>query len=313
MWLLDSFTSLSKKVESELNTTINEGFSPVTSIANTIGNTIGSVTGGINESKKLAEQQAVADAKVEADKRQIEAQKTAELAAKEAKPEVNIDQSGNIVVNEDSQLSLGLLIAKYIVIVVFSFFFAMLVANQLIFLPKISRLLIFILVLIIPYIISPFTLIPFAIYYIGLMLWRIYLRSTPEYKDNKISLLPKIYCMLPLTTVEGTTSFARFFKYPFYFPKSEIAERRLVKEQGEYENSLIEHFYKWDEIVKKYPEFNTKFKELSEQFKKLITPVRAPIESVEQVVSIEIEASAPPAETGQQVENISKTESTIPT
>lgn len=303
MWPLDGLNILSQKVQTQLQKNINEGFGPVASIATSIGSTIGAVTGGVNESKKLAEQQAAVDAKVEAQKKaDADAAATKEEEKNATSETVKLDTSGNIVVREDDPVSLALLITKYILTVVFGFFFAMLVANQLIFLPRTIRLLIFILILVVPYILSPIALLPFAVYYIGLMLWRVYLRSTPEYEGKKLSLLPKIYCMLPLTTVEGTTSFARFFKYPFYFPKSEGAERRLQNERVEYENDLKANFYKWDEIVQKYPEFGKKFNELSDQFKELITPILAP--SQQQVVAATDQSatpapSAPPANAEQ--------------
>lgn len=274
MWLLDRFTNT---VQSGLQKTINEGFGPVSSISNAIGSTIGAVTGGVNESKKLAEQQALIDAKIESDKRTAEAKKAEKEEIKDASGvDIELDTSGNIIVKTDDQVSLIMFIVKYILIIVFSLFFAMLITNQLIFLPRVSRLIVFILILVLPYLFSSLILIPIGIYFIGLILWRIYLRATPEYEGIKISLLPKIYCMLPLTTVEGTTSFTRFFKYPFYFPQSDISERRLKKEQGQYENDLKANFYKWEEIVNKYPEFNTMFNKLSEQFTNMITPVHAP-------------------------------------
>jgi len=300
MWPLDSLNILSNKVQTQLQKNINEGFGPVASIANSIGSTIGSITGGVNESKKLAEQQAAVDAKVDAQKKAAaEAAAVKEEEKKATAESVKLDTSGNIVVKDDDPVSLALLITKYILTAVFGFFFAMLVVNQSIFLPKVYRILIFVLILLLPYIFSPLALFPFAIYYIGLMLWRVYLRSTPEYEGKKLSLLPKIYCMLPLTTVEGTTSFARFFKYPFYFPKSEAAEKRLQKEQGEYENDLKESFYKWDEIVQKYPEFGKQFNELSRQFKELITPIRAPVEQQVVATTDQPAPSAPPANVEQ--------------
>lgn len=273
MWPLDRFDKLSNNMQFSLKQVFNESFGPVTSIASSIGNTIGTVTGTINESKKIAEEEAIKN--VVANKDVTE---NKDISGN------NIDSSNNIIATQELQQvpmdekAYALMIIKYIIIYTFAFYFAMLAANQLIFEPVVYRLIIFILILIVPFIFSSLALIPFGLYYIGLILWRIYLGSTPEYKDKKISLMPKIYCMLPLTTVEGTNSFTRFFKYPFYFPQTEIAEKRLQKEQQIYENELIYSFYKWDEIVKKYPEFGNQFNLLSQQLKKLITRIPAPVE-----------------------------------
>jgi hypothetical protein len=278
MWPLDSFTNLSNNVQSGLQKAINEGFGPVTSIANSIGSTIGAVTGGVSASKKLAEDQAAIDAKEDAKKKAAEEKKAETIAENEVQDasgaNVNIAKP---VTLESDPTAYVLNIVKIVFSYFFAFIFAMLIVNQLIFEPVAYRVIIFIFVMLIPFFFSSFALVPIAAYYIGLILWRLYLNSTPEHKGNKLSLLPKIYCMLPLTTVEGTTSFARFFKYPFYYPKTEREEKRLQREQGEYENGLKASFYKWDEIVKKYPEFNTKFNEVSKQFKELITTIHAPL------------------------------------
>lgn len=269
MWPLDNLTKLNNNVQSSLTKAISEGFGPAAYIANTIGSTIGSITGGISESKKLAEQQAVIDAQANIKK---------ETATVTTQKEIAIQDISNVSITfENNPTAYILNITKIVFTYFFAFIFAMLVVNQNIFEHVVYKILIFIVIIFIPFIFSSIALIPLGVYYIGLILWRVYLRSTPEYKDKKLSLLPKIYCMLPLTTVEGTNSFIRFFKYPFYYPKSENGEKRLQKEQIEYMDDLKSSFYKWDEMVKKYPEFNTKLNELNEQFKKLITPIYAPV------------------------------------
>jgi hypothetical protein len=267
MWPLDSLTKLSTNVSSNLQKAMKEGFGPVANIASTIGNTIGTVTGTINESKALAEQEAKKNVVENKEKKETNSDTSS-----------NIDASNNEVAPEKpmSETEYALMIVKYIFVAVFTFYFAMLTVNQLVFEPAAYRIIIFIFICLIPIIFSPAAIIPIGIYYTGLLLWRLYLRSTPEYKNKTITLLPRIYCMLPLTSVEGTNSFVRFFKYPFYFPKTDKSQENIKKYQQAYENELMDSFYKWNEITKKYPEFGNQFKLLSQQFSKLITRVPAP-------------------------------------
>lgn len=150
--------------------------------------------------------------------------------------------------------------------------FAMLAANQMIFEPKVLRAAIFIIILLIP-LFTPIFLIPFAIYYIGRMLYIVYLRSTPEHKNDnpKLSLLPAVFCMLPLTTVPGEYAITRLFKYPFFYPQSDESAERIGKMQKEYEEDLQGSVYKWADLIKSYTIFKTAVEEFSSELKELNT------------------------------------------
>ena len=150
--------------------------------------------------------------------------------------------------------------------------FAMLAANQMIFEPKALRAAIFIIILLIP-LFTPIFLVPFAIYYIGRMLYIVYLRSTPEHKNDnpKLSLLPAVFCMLPLTTVPGEYAITRFFKYPFFYPQSDESAERISKMQKEYEEDLQGSVYKWADLIKNYTIFKTAAEEFSSELKELNT------------------------------------------
>ena len=60
------------------------------------------------------------------------------------------------------------------------------------------------------------------------------------------------------------------------------------------EFELMDSFYKWNEITKKYPEFGNQFKLLSQKFKDMVTRVQAPKPEESAIVnktSVEVNAA----------------------
>jgi hypothetical protein len=169
--------------------------------------------------------------------------------------------------------------------------FAMLVANQMIFEPKVLRAAFFVLILSLP-LISPIVLVPFAIYYIGRILYTVYLRSTPEHKNDnpKLSLLPAVFCMLPLTTVPGEYAITRFFKYPFFYPQSDESAERIDKLQKEYIEDLQGSVYKWDELMKNYSIFKEAAVDFSKELKDM-NSIMVPSEIAPSVTAANVEAA----------------------
>jgi hypothetical protein len=111
-------------------------------------------------------------------------------------------------------------------------------------------------------------------------LYRIYIRSTREFKESgkNLSILPEVYALLPLTTYEGDSNFSKFIRYPFFYPENDVLQARLERQLDDYENELKEGFYKWDEVTKQFPKFTTLFNELHASYKENITPKRTPLE-----------------------------------
>ena len=105
-----------------------------------------------------------------------------------------------------------------------------------------------------------------------------YKAEEERYELNRKHYIPRIFAFLPLTTVEGTTRIARFFKYPFYYPKTDIKEKWLNVEQYKYENELKESMFNWDAMLA-IGKIKEDFEEFHKELTELNRRVRAPVPS----------------------------------
>jgi hypothetical protein len=102
-----------------------------------------------------------------------------------------------------------------------------------------------------------------------------YKRANDTYKLNKKNYIPRIFALLPLTTVEGHTVISRFFKYIFYYPKSDTDQAWLNIQRGQYMNELRGSVFDWNTVVEK-GDIKEQFKEFVDEVKRMSTRVPAP-------------------------------------
>ena len=281
MWLKEKFDSLTNSTQKS----ITEGFDPVATVGNIssgIGTMVGTITGAVTESKKIAEKKTI-DTTIE---------KSKEKDKPQSKPEDKnlidlcgnvFDLCGNVFDINSVERTLSDDIIYYTLqslLYLTALLLAMFTVNQLIFEPPIYRIIIFIIICLLPVFFSIIGLIPLILYYISVALYRIYIRSTREFKESgkKLSILPAVYALLPLTTYEGNNNFSKFIRYPFFYPENDVLQARLERQLDDYENELKDGFYKWNDITKQFPKFTTLFNELHESYKENITPKRMPVE-----------------------------------
>ena len=284
MWLKEKFDILTNSTQKS----ITEGFDPVATVGNIssgIGTMVGTITGAVTESKKIAEKKTI-DTTIEKSK---EKEKVTESKLEDKNL---IDLCGNIFdlcgnvfdINAIDRTLTDDIIYYTLQSLLYltALLLAMFTVNQLIFEPPIYRVIIFIIICLLPVFFSIIGLLPLILYYMSIALYRIYIRSTREFKESgkKLSILPAVYALLPLTTYEGDNNFSKFIRYPFFYPENDILQARLERQLGDYENELKEGFYKWDDITKQFPKFTTLFNELHESYKENITPKRMPAEKL---------------------------------
>lgn len=99
-----------------------------------------------------------------------------------------------------------------------------------------------------------------------------YKKANDIYKLNKKNYIPRIFALLPLTTVEGSTVLARFFKYIFYYPKSDTDQAWLNIQRGQYINELRGSVLDWNTVLEK-GDIKEQFKEFVEEVKRWSTRV----------------------------------------
>ncbi len=288
MWLKEKFDTLTNSTQK----TITEGFDPVATIGNIssgIGTMVGTVTGAVSESKKLAEKKTVEETIKKSEEKPKETQ-TKENNQTDLCGNI-IDLCGNVFNVTQVERTLTDNIVYYTLqslLYLTALLLAMFTVNQLIFEPPIYRIIIFIIICLLPAFFSIIGLLPLILYYMSVALYRIYLRSTREFKESgkKLSVMPPIYALLPLTTYEGDSNFSKFIRYPFFYPENDVLQARLERQLGDYENELKEGFYKWDEVTKQFPKFTALFNELHASYKENITPIRTPT-PVQQPLTVE--------------------------
>ena len=199
-------------------------------------------------------------------------------------------------------------IAMLTVKIFFALLFASFAANQLMFEPKSIRVLVFALVLWLIATVDIMWMLLLTAYLVRAMWvkyynrrWEVKLpRPTDDsteaertayqaemnrYKLNRKNYIPRIFAFLPLTTVEGATRVARFFKYPFYYPKTDNEEQWLKVEQTQYETDLKESMFNWDAMLaigKIKADVEEFHKELTELNRRLPAPVTAGEKSTQQ-------------------------------
>lgn len=190
-------------------------------------------------------------------------------------------------------------IAMLTVKIFFALVFASFAANELIFEPKSIRVLVFLLVLWLISSVDIMWILLLLVYLVRAMWVKYYNRRfevklprpTDEsteaektayqaelnrYKLNRKNYIPRIFAFLPLTTVEGATMASRFFKYPFYYPKTDNEAQWLKVEQQQYENDLKGSMFNWDgmlaigKIKAEVEEFHKELTELNRRVAKSV-------------------------------------------
>jgi hypothetical protein len=152
---------------------------------------------------------------------------------------VPLDASGNIPKPKQSttvKIIKGIGIFIYVCLVLL---LASLVANHLIMQPVFIRVLMFTLTLF-SMIINPIILLAVLIYYIFFACTRFYFNTTLPIEQKK-SLLPYQFALLPVTTQKAKTTLGYLLMYPFAYELPEL-ESRLLKERNNFLESIEQSF-----------------------------------------------------------------------
>jgi hypothetical protein len=160
-------------------------------------------------------------------------------------------------------------IAAKVIIPFISVIIATFVINDMIIYPRPIRLTMFIVVALICTF-FPFYLGTFLTYYGFKMMYAWYKRHLSEktFRDGKEvhhRYMPKIFAALPITTYEPCSKWARFFYYPFRYPKYDTEKEPLREIMGDYLSSLKESFTDFDKY-KDNPLFKKLIGRVEEQF-----------------------------------------------
>jgi hypothetical protein len=189
------------------------------------------------DANKFAKEQDSKNAK-KAEEEKVEKkdkdEKTTELKeAKEAKSKQLTVK--NVAVNVTTKV---FSILAIILIPTMSILSAMLITNDMIMLPIMMRLIIFIAVIIL------FSINPF--YSGGTLLVYIIKELHDRFTSGDKKYAPRIFALLPITTKPAETNFGGFFKWPFFYPKSEASIQKLDKIGTSYLEELSNSFTNFD-------------------------------------------------------------------
>lgn len=165
-------------------------------------------------------------------------------------------------------------------------YLASLVSNEMIVYPAPMRFFFFLFVLTLCSVFSPATVI--LVFYYLVKAGYSYYRNELEDRDGDttpIRIYPRIFAILPIATTPATSLVGRFFKYPFYYPKTEEDRKELERTDGngdrtksimdEYIEALKESF-PYGETVKGSDPFAERYATLEKNMKRMH---RAPVVS----------------------------------
>jgi hypothetical protein len=158
-------------------------------------------------------------------------------------------------------------------------YLASLVSNEMIVYPAPIRFLFFFFVLTLCSAFSPATVI--LVFYYLVKAGYSYYRNELEDRDGDttpIRIYPRIFAILPIATTPATSFVGRFFKYPFYYPKTEEDRKELERTDGdgnkkgsimdEYMEALKESF-PYGETVKGSEPFAERYATIEKNMKRM--------------------------------------------
>jgi hypothetical protein len=163
-------------------------------------------------------------------------------------------------------------------------YLASLVSNEMIVYPAPMRFFFFLFVLTLCSVFSPATVI--LVFYYLVKAGYSYYRNELEDRDGDttpIRIYPRIFAILPIATTPATSLVGRFFKYPFYYPKTEEDRKELERTDGngdrtksimdEYIEALKESF-PYGETVKGSEPFAERYATVEKNMKRMhLAPV----------------------------------------
>jgi len=122
-------------------------------------------------------------------------------------------------------------------------YLASLVSNEMIVYPAPMRFFFFLFVLVLCSVFSPATVI--LVFYYLVKAGYSYYRNELEDREGDtmpIRIYPRIFAILPIATTPTTSLVGRFFKYPFYYPKTEEDRKELERTDGKGGKSLMDEY-----------------------------------------------------------------------
>ena len=156
-------------------------------------------------------------------------------------------------------------------------YLASLVSNEMIVYPAPIRFLFFMFVLILCSVFSPATVI--LVFYYLMKAGYSYYRNELEDRDGGktgIRIYPRIFALLPITTTPGASLLRRFFKYPFYYPKTEQDRKELERTDGKGEKSIMDEYmevlkesFPYGETVKGSEPFAERYEKIEKNIKRM--------------------------------------------
>lgn len=166
-------------------------------------------------------------------------------------------------------------------------YLASLVSNEMIVYPAPIRFIFFLFVLTLCSVFSPATVI--LVFYYLVKAGYSYYRNQLEDREGDttpIRIYPRIFAILPIATTPATSLLGRFFKYPFYYPKTEEDRKELERTDGsggsimdEYMEVLKESF-PYGETVKGSEPFAERYNTVEKNMKRLHQAAVAPVSAV---------------------------------
>jgi hypothetical protein len=191
----------------------------------------------------------------------------------------------NTVASTMTQVSASGIFNKIIEIVqqlmypLLTLYLASLVSNEMIVYPAPMRVFFFLFVLVLCSVFSPATVI--LVFYYLVKAGYSYYRNELEDRDGDttpIRIYPRIFAILPIATTPATSFVGRFFKYPFYYPKTEEDRKELERTDGdgnkkgsimdEYMEALKESF-PYGETVKGSEPFAERYATIEKNMKRM--------------------------------------------
>jgi hypothetical protein len=174
-------------------------------------------------------------------------------------------------------------------------YLASLVSNEMIVYPAPMRFFFFLFVLTLCSVFSPATVI--LVFYYLVKAGYSYYRNELEDRDGDttpIRIYPRIFAILPIATTPATSLVGRFFKYPFYYPKTEEDRKELERTDGkgdgkgsimdEYIEALKESF-PYGETVKGSDPFAERYATLEKNMKRMHRAPTVPMTATDQPIS----------------------------
>jgi len=235
-------------------TSDDENTSLLSNLKNTVRYNIHKKVYNPDANKFAKEQDAInaKKAKEESVEKKDKDEKTTELKeAKEAKAKQLTIK--NVAINVTSKV---FSILAIILIPTMSILSAMLIANDMIMLPIMMRLIIFIAVIIL------FSINP--LYSGGTLILYLIKELHDRFTSGDKKYAPRIFALLPITNKPAETSFGGFFKWPFFYPKSEISVTKLDNIKTKYIEELSSSFSNFDTYKSNQP-FSELYKSFQEK------------------------------------------------